>query len=192
MATPERTKAVTSSTDGDRAAGGAATGVRVATARSIRLIVARVVLAVAALVSLLCVMLVIACFGNDRTIEDHRGLSVAEVLDTSPTRTAVRFNDAEGNVYIPQNGVLYPSGLQKGQLVRVEYDMNNPELVRVAGRTFLMSLLPVGGALAGTWAVLLPTYWLLRRRPPVRVIPAGAGVPVGEAVEQRQASLTGM
>jgi hypothetical protein len=75
----------------------------------------------------------------------------------------VRFNTEDGRVYIPPNGVLYPTDLQAGQLVRVEYDSRNPDLVRVAGRTAVISLLPVLSALAVLWAVLLPTYWLLRR-----------------------------
>ncbi|TDD10785.1 DUF3592 domain-containing protein [Saccharopolyspora terrae] len=104
-----------------------------------------------------------ACFINDRTIVESRGQAVAEVVDTSLTRTVVRFNTEDGRVYIPPNGVLYPTDLQAGQLVRVEYDSRNPDLVRVAGRTAVISLLPVLSALAVLWAVLLPTYWLLRR-----------------------------
>ncbi|WP_344685923.1 DUF3592 domain-containing protein [Saccharopolyspora taberi] len=132
--------------------------------RSPRALAARGVLALALLLSGLCVSIVIGCFINDRTIAESRGQAVAEVLDASLTRTVVRFSDAEGRVYIPPAGVLYPSGLQQGQLVRVEYDSRNPDLVRVMGRTAVLSLLPVGGTLAGIWVVLLPTYLLLRRR----------------------------
>jgi hypothetical protein len=45
----------------------------------------------------------------------------------------------------------------------VEYDSRNPDLVRVAGRNVMVSLLPVSSSLAVLWAVLLPVYWLLRR-----------------------------
>ncbi|KAA5833718.1 DUF3592 domain-containing protein [Saccharopolyspora hirsuta] len=109
------------------------------------------------------VSIIIACFINDRTIEESKGEAVAEVVDTSLTRTAVRFNTDEGRVYIPPNGVLYPADLQTGQLVRVEFDSRNPDLVRVAGRNAMLSLLPVGSMLAVVWAVLLPLYWLFRR-----------------------------
>ncbi|GAB3294123.1 DUF3592 domain-containing protein [Parasphingorhabdus pacifica] len=106
-----------------------------------------------------------ACFINDRTIEESRGSSVAEVVDTSFFRTVVRFSTDEGKVYIPQNGVLYPAGLKEGQSVRVEYDSRNPELVRVAGRTMVLSLLPVFSSLAIVWAVVLTGVWMLRGRP---------------------------
>ena len=130
----------------------------------IRRLSARGVLGLAVLLSVLGVSIVIACSINDRTIEEARGQGVAEVVDTSLTRTVVRFSTPDGRVFIPPAGVLYPEGLQSGQQVRVEYDKRNPDLVRVAGRTMLVSLLPVSTSLLGVWAVLGPTYYVLRRR----------------------------
>ncbi|EQD86960.1 DUF3592 domain-containing protein [Saccharopolyspora erythraea] len=132
--------------------------------RDARRIAARGVLGLLLLLTGLLLAIIVGCFINDRTIEESRGQAVAEVVDSSFTRTVVRFSTDEGRVYIPPAGVLYPSGLQQGQLVRVEYDTRNPDLVRVAGRTMVLSLLPVGTAIAGTWLVLLPTYLVLRRR----------------------------
>ncbi|WP_249124294.1 DUF3592 domain-containing protein [Saccharopolyspora erythraea] len=132
--------------------------------RDPRRIAARGVLGLLLLLTGLLLAIVVGCFINDRTIEESRGQAVAEVVDSSFTRTVVRFSTDEGRVYIPPAGVLYPAGLQQGQLVRVEYDTRNPDLVRVAGRTMVLSLLPVGTAIAGTWLVLLPTYLVLRRR----------------------------
>jgi hypothetical protein len=131
--------------------------------RRVQKLAARAVLVLGILLSVLGVSIVVACFISDRTINEARGEGVAEVVDTSLTRTVVRFNTDEGRVYIPPNGLLYPSGLQPGQLVRVEYDQRNPDLVRVAGRSMLLSLLPVFSALAVVWAVVLPVFWLLRR-----------------------------
>ncbi|GGI93373.1 hypothetical protein GCM10011581_33060 [Saccharopolyspora subtropica] len=124
---------------------------------------ARAVLALGVLVTVMGLSIVLACFIDDRTIEESRGRAVAEVVDTSLIRTVVRFNTDEGRVYIPPNGILYPADLQPGQLVRVEYDSRNPDLVRVAGRTAVLSLLPVASLLAVVWAVLLPVYYFLRR-----------------------------
>lgn len=124
---------------------------------------ARVVLALGVLLTVLGLSIVVACFIDDRTVDEAKGQAVAEVVDTAMTRTVVRFNTDEGRVYIPPNGVLYPSGLQKGQLVRVEYDARNPELVRVAGRSMVLSLLPVFSSLAVVWAVVLLARWSLRR-----------------------------
>ncbi|QGK72453.1 DUF3592 domain-containing protein [Allosaccharopolyspora coralli] len=120
-------------------------------------------LGVGVLLTGLGVAIIIACFMNDRTITDSPGYAVADVVDTSLTRTVVRFTDDEGRVYIPRNGVLYPTQLQEGQSVRVEYDSRNPEIVRVAGRDFRIALLPVGTGVAVVWAVVLPAWWLLRR-----------------------------
>ncbi|WP_245775624.1 DUF3592 domain-containing protein [Saccharopolyspora flava] len=145
-----------SDTDGDQAAPKSSPG-------RVRRRVARGVLIAGVLLTVMGLSIIGACFINDRTIVESRGQAVAEVVDTSLTRTVVRFNTADGRVYIPPNGVLYPTDLQVGQLVRVEYDSRNPDLVRVAGRTALISLLPVLSSLAVLWAVLLPTYWLLRR-----------------------------
>ncbi|GAA4620882.1 DUF3592 domain-containing protein [Saccharopolyspora hordei] len=145
-----------SSTEGDRSV--ARPSRRKAWARA-----ARGVLVVGVLMTAMGLSIIIACFINDRTIEEARGEAVAEVVDTSLTRTVVRFNTDEGRVYIPPNGVLYPEDLQTGQTVRVEYDSRNPDLVRVAGRGATLSFLPVGSLLAVVWAVLLPLYWLFRR-----------------------------
>jgi hypothetical protein len=145
-----------SDTDGDQSVARPSPG-------RVRRRVARGVLITGLLLSVMGLSIIGACFINDRTIVESRGQAVAEVVDTSLTRTVVRFNTEDGRVYIPPNGVLYPTDLQAGQLVRVEYDSRNPDLVRVAGRTAVISLLPVLSALAVLWAVLLPTYWLLRR-----------------------------
>ncbi|WP_029535872.1 DUF3592 domain-containing protein [Saccharopolyspora spinosa] len=145
-----------SSTDGDQP-------VAVPTRGRGRTRARRGVLVLGLLLTVMGLSIIGACFINDRTIEESKGEAVAEVVDTSLTRTVVRFNTEEGRVYIPPNGVLYPADLQAGQLVRVEYDSRNPDLVRVAGRNAVLSLLPVSSSLAVVWAVLLPVYWLLRR-----------------------------
>ena len=131
--------------------------------RWVRRLISRVVLAVGLLLTAMGVAILLACTINDGAINSSRGESVGEVMDTSPTRTVVRFIDDKGHVYIPDNGVLYPAGLQVHQLVRVEYDSRNPELVRVAGRSVTVALLPVFSAMAGLWAVWLPSWWFLRR-----------------------------
>ncbi len=64
----------------------------------------------------------------------------------------------------PENGVLYPEGLTAGQLVRIEYDTTDPELAKVAGRTWLVTLLPVASTLLITWLVAAPLLWFLRTR----------------------------
>jgi hypothetical protein len=48
--------------------------------------------------------------------------------------------------------------------VRIEYDTADPEVARVAGRTAVLALLPVGTFLLAVWAVLLPLVWWVRRK----------------------------
>jgi hypothetical protein len=121
-------------------------------------------LAIGAVVTLIGIVLLGACWRDDVAIESHRGTATAEVVSVSFNRTVIRFGGPDGKVYSPSQGVLYPEGLQAGQLVRVEYDTANPELARVAGRTASLAFLPIGTFLAVVWAVLIPSIWLLRRR----------------------------
>ncbi|WP_461145396.1 DUF3592 domain-containing protein [Salinifilum aidingensis] len=138
-------------------------GARHRTGRA-RRFVARTALVLGALAAVMAGALLGACAINDRTIAESQGSAVAEVVDTSPVRAAVRFTTDDGRVYIPAAGVLYPSGLKPGQQVYVEYDTRNPDLVRVADRTVAVALLPVGTALGGTWLVLGTVYLAARRR----------------------------
>ena len=113
-------------------------------------------------------VLVVAAWTEDISIDEDTGLVNAEVLDDTFTRTLVRFYTPDGAEHLPQVGVLYPAGLEVGDVVEVEYRQDNPELVRVAGRGALVTLLPVGLTILVVWAVLIPSVWALRRglRPP--------------------------
>ncbi|WP_245555976.1 DUF3592 domain-containing protein [Actinopolyspora mortivallis] len=134
--------------------------------RRLRQLAPRLVLALGGLLTAIALGILLACHIDDRTIEQSRGTAVAEVTEKTFFRTVVRFNTDNGRVYVPSGGVLYPEDLKEGQLVRVEFDRDNPELVRVADRDMRVALLPVGSATAIVWAVLLPLYWVLRRNAP--------------------------
>jgi hypothetical protein len=122
-----------------------------------------VLLSLSGLVTLLCALLLIGCWLDDAAISSRTGHATAEVIYRAFNRTVVRFDTPDGAVRIPPDGVLYPQGLEKGQLVRVEYDMADPDLVRVAGRGAWLAYLPAGSTLLGWWAVVLPALWWLRR-----------------------------
>ncbi|WP_422655552.1 DUF3592 domain-containing protein [Lentzea sp.] len=108
-------------------------------------------------------LLPIACWRDDVAIEKHLGQAVAQVDSVAFNRTVVRYATPDGRVIIPSQGVLYPSGLSEGDNVRVEYDQTNPELVRVAGRTATLSLLPVGTFLVSVWIAIAAVVTVLRR-----------------------------
>lgn len=121
-------------------------------------------LGAAALITVLCVGLLLAAIRNDGAVTSHLGAANAEVDSVSWDRTIIRFETPDGIVHIPANGVLYPGGLHAGDLVRVEYDMANPDLARVAGRTATLTLLPLGTTTLVTWAVAVGLLWSIRYR----------------------------
>jgi hypothetical protein len=134
------------------------------TGRLARRVVARVLLVFGAVVTFLGVVLVVAAWTEDISIDRNVATANAEVLDASFARTLVRFYTPDGAEHIPEVGVLYPAGLEVGDVVEVEYRKDNPELVRVAGRGAMVTLLPVGLTILGVWAVFGPSVWALRRR----------------------------
>lgn len=118
---------------------------------------------------LLTMMVVLALAGaarDDSAIDARTGHATAEVLAVTSTRTVVQFVVPDGQVYRPAEGLAYPSGLRVRQLVRVEYDTADPELVRVAGRSWVMGLLPATSMLLALWALVLPIGWWLRSQRP--------------------------
>jgi hypothetical protein len=129
----------------------------------VRRAVCRVLFVVGGVITLVCVLLPIACWRDDVAIERSMGQAVAQVDSVSFNRTVVRYATPDGRVIIPSQGVLYPDGLKVGDNVRVEYDQTNPELTRVAGRTATLSLLPVGTFLVSVWIVIAAVVTVLRR-----------------------------
>jgi hypothetical protein len=126
--------------------------------------VTRGLLGVACVITFLGVVLVVAAWTEDIKIDGDLGRADAEVVSDSFSRTLVLFYTPDGAEHIPQVGVLYPAGLEVGDVVQVEYRQDDPELVRVAGRGAIVTLLPVGLTLVGAWAMVIPAVWWLRRR----------------------------
>lgn len=125
-----------------------------------------IVLWVAGIVTVLCGLSVVGAALDDRAIAANPAVAEAQVLDGSTfARTLVRFTVANGEAVVPEFGVFYPRGLEVGDTVAVEYDVTDPDLVRVAGRTALVGVLPLALGVAAVWAVLGPLIlWLRRRR----------------------------
>lgn len=122
------------------------------------------VFGVACAITLLAVVLLIGAIRNDAAINAARGTANATVESIDWSRTIVKFEDPDGVEHRSQDGVLYPGGLTVGQRLLVEYDVRNPNLVRVAGRTAELSLLPLGSTVLITWAIGVPLLWWLRRK----------------------------
>jgi hypothetical protein len=125
-----------------------------------------IVMGIAVLATVLGLLALAGAAVDDRSISANPGYAQAEVLDGSTfARTVVRFTVASGETVAPEHGVFYPSGLAVGESVAVEYDLANPELVRVAGRSALDQAAPLALGVALVWAVLGPiAFWMRRRR----------------------------
>ncbi|MGH3938943.1 MAG: DUF3592 domain-containing protein [Pseudonocardiaceae bacterium] len=121
-------------------------------------------LAVPGVLTVLVVLALAGAAHDDVAIDARTGHATAEVLSVTSMRTVVQFAVPDGQVYRPAEGLAYPAGLQVRQLVRVEYDTADPELVRVAGRSWATGLLPAAITLLAIWVLVLPVGWWLRAR----------------------------
>jgi hypothetical protein len=124
----------------------------------------------ACLVTLQSVLIVLGAWRNDRQIERHMGVAEASVLDAGPRRSTIEFVTPDRVTYRPELGVLYPSELENGMRIYVEYDKNDPDLVRVQGRTASLAIIPAGSIAVVGWliagAALFGVTLVERRRTP--------------------------
>jgi len=130
-----------------------------------RRVLGTALLVLAAVLTFLCAMVLIGAWRDDVAISTHTGKASAEVVSVSFARTIIRFTTPDGAVHSPRTGVLYPRGLEPGQLVRIEYDVRNPDLARVAERDVSLGLIPALITAVAGWLVLAPLGLWLRRRP---------------------------
>jgi hypothetical protein len=107
----------------------------------------------ACLVTLQSVLLVAGAWRNDRQIERHMGVAQAEVLNAGPRRSTIEFVTPDRVTYRPELGVLYPSELADGMRIYVEYDKNDPNLVRVQHRNAALAIIPAGSIAVVGWLV---------------------------------------
>ncbi len=125
------------------------------------------IVVVACLVTLQSLLLVLGSWRSDRQIERHLGVAQANVLDAGPRRSTIEFVTPDRVTYRPELGVLYPSELDTGMRIYVEYDATDPELVRVQGRNAALAIIPAGSIAVIGWlvagAALVLTAWVERR-----------------------------
>jgi hypothetical protein len=107
----------------------------------------------ACLVTLQSALLVFGAWRNDRQIERHMGVAEANVLDAGPRRSTIEFVTPDRVTYRPELGVLYPSELENGMRIYVEYDKNNPDLVRVQDRNASLAIIPAGSIAVVGWLI---------------------------------------
>jgi hypothetical protein len=125
------------------------------------------VVLVACLVTLQSVLLVLGAWRNDQQIEHNKGVAAAEVLSAGPRRSTIEFVTPNRVTYRPELGVLYPSELETGMRIYVEYDRDNPDLVRVQNRNASLAIIPAGSIAVVGWlvaGVILVALTLVERR----------------------------
>jgi hypothetical protein len=111
------------------------------------------IIVAACLVTLQSVLLVLGAWRNDRQIERHMGVAEANVLSAGPRRSTIEFVTPNRVTYRPELGVLYPSELDTGMRIYVEYDTNNPDLVRVQDRNASLAIIPAGSIAVVGWLI---------------------------------------
>lgn len=121
----------------------------------------------ACLVTLQSTLMVLGAWRNDRQIERNMGVAEANVLSAGPRRSTIEFVTPDRVTYRPELGVLYPSELEAGMRIYVEYDVNNPDLVRVRDRDASLAIVPAGSIAVVGWlvagAALLGLAYLQKR-----------------------------
>ncbi|MHA2788018.1 DUF3592 domain-containing protein [Corynebacterium sp. S7] len=96
---------------------------------------------------------------NDATIMSDPGRGMATVTGVTPIRTAVDYQDEEGRYHSPPTGLLYPTGLGQGQQVWVTYAKSNPELVKVEGRKWTLSIIPALSVAVVSTLLAVLAWW---------------------------------
>ena len=111
------------------------------------------IVVVACVVTVQSLLLVVGAWRNDRKIEGNMGVAQAEVLNAGARRSTIEFVTPDRVTYRPQLGVLYPSELAEGMRIYVEYDKDDPDLVRVQHRTAALAIIPAGSVAVVGWLV---------------------------------------
>src|SRR4029077_9290228 len=109
------------------------------------------VLIVTGLVTLQSMLLVAGAWRNDLAIQHHMGVARAEVLSAGPRRSTIEFVTPDRVTYRPELGVLYPSELSTGMRIYVEYNKNDPTVVRVQHRSAKLAVIPAGSIAVVSW-----------------------------------------
>ena len=139
------------------------------------------VLIVTGLVTLQSVLLVAGAWRDDLAIQRNMGVAQAEVLSAGPRRSTIEFVTPERVTYRPELGVLYPSHLSTGMRIYVEYNKNDPNLVRVQHRNAGLAIIPAGSIAVVGWlaaTVMLVALAVLDRWPDRRAAASsGPGSP---------------
>lgn len=121
------------------------------------------VLALYACAVLGCVAMVVGPWLNAVQIANNTGRGMGTVTEAGRLQTSVKYVDEDGQLITPRGGLLYPSGLGAEQHVWVTYANYNPDLVKVEGRAWTLSLIPALSVLAVASAIAMAGWFAVNR-----------------------------
>ena len=107
----------------------------------------------ACLVTLQSVLLVLGRVAQRPADRTQHGRGGRRGARRGPRRSTIEFVTPDRVTYRPELGVLYPSELDTGMRIYVEYDKNNPDLVRVQDRNASLAIIPAGSIAVVGWLV---------------------------------------
>ena len=102
----------------------------------------QLIVALYAVAILAAVAMVAGPFLKDLKIAANPQRALGTVTGVDWMRTAVEYQDSDGIYHQPSSGLLYPTGLAAGQQVWVTFSGDDPELVKVEGREWTLSIIP--------------------------------------------------
>lgn len=109
-------------------------------------------LSIAIIATLIGAVIILGAFRNDAKIDANKATAVAEVISADRLHAAVNFVTPDGVLRNPKLGLLYPTHLEAGQRILVDYDATDPDnLARPAGRDARLAVLPGLSIIVAGW-----------------------------------------
>lgn len=108
------------------------------------------------IVTIIGLVIILAAFRNDAKIDAHKATAVADVISADRLHAAVNFVTPDGVLRNPKLGLLYPTRLEAGQRILVDYDATDPDdLARPAGRDARLAIAPALSVVAAGWILVI-------------------------------------
>ncbi len=112
--------------------------------------------AVGVIATLIGTIIILGAYRNDAKIDANRATAVADVISADRLHAAVTFVTPDGVLRNPTLGLLYPTELEAGQRILVDYDATEPDdFARPAGRDARLAVLPGVSIIVLGWAVVI-------------------------------------
>lgn len=113
-------------------------------------------LAVGIIATLIGTVIILGAYRNDAKIDANQATAVADVISADRLHAAVNFVTPDGVLRNPTLGLLYPTELETGQRILVDYDATDPDnLARPAGRDATLAIVPGLSIILIGWAVVI-------------------------------------